>query len=211
MTPRPENESQGAAWGVRERSQSGDRSYASSRAPAAGGERPFPLLQAETGAAFERELLLAEGPADEAERRRPAGTRRGGRLLVGTVLAVVAATATVSFVRERKSWEEKVSAVEAQLTQLSSNTTQNLELLRQEAAEKDKIIAERKADNQKLAALMDKTLVEMKTSIETLRREERERSEKLESECRKALERREPTFADVFRTWVPRWWSQTKN
>jgi len=164
------------------------------------------VLQAETGAALERQLLLAEGPADDAEIRRPAGTRKGGPLILGTVLAVVAAAATVSFIRERKTWEDKVTGVEGRLTQVSLDTAQRIEALHQEAAEKDLRIAERKADNQKLAALMDQTLVEMKSSLESLRREEHERSEKMVSALQKSLERREPTLADALREWIPRWW-----
>jgi septal ring factor EnvC (AmiA/AmiB activator) len=126
-------------------------------------------------------------------------------LILGTVLAIVAATAGVSYVRERKAWEDKVAAVEGTLAQLRTETAQRVDALRQEATEKDRVIAERRADSQKFAALMDKTLVELKASLETMRSEERERSERTEMALKKALEHRVPPLSEVLRVWIPEW------
>ena len=203
MTPKPEGGNQEAGWTPRERPQAGERTFRSPRALAA-GERSFSPLQAEVGAAVERQLLLADGLADAEEVPRPAGTKRGGWLIAATIFAVAAALGGVTFVRVERIWQEKVSQLEGQIGSLSLESAQRIEVLRKEGADKDRVIAERKSENQSLAALMDKTLVELKASLGDLRRE-RERSQTLEAEYRKAVESRRSFLGEMLSAWVPRW------
>jgi hypothetical protein len=151
-------------------------------------DRSLPSLRAETGAALERQLLLVSAPGDEPV---PPGVapRWRVRLVLGVILGTLALSSIFFFVEVRGHWKGKVAALEGELERSRRESGQREETLRREAAEKDRQISERKAENQSLSALADKTLEELKAALRDLRTE-REQTLKLQAEVKTALETR---------------------
>lgn len=151
-------------------------------------DRTLPSLRAETGAALERQLLLVSAPGDESALPGTVSRWRG-RLILGAILATLAASSVFFFVEVRGHWKGKVAALEGEMERSRRESALREESLRREGAEKDRQLSERKTENQSLALLADKTLEGLKTALADLRRQ-REETLKLQAEVRSALETR---------------------
>ncbi|HZN57051.1 MAG TPA: hypothetical protein VFD71_03170 [Planctomycetota bacterium] len=190
------------AWSAREWSPLGERSPGG-RSPTSDGPGTS-LLPSEMGAALERQLLLADGASDVKERARPSGSRRAPWVAAITVVLVAGTVLTVWHLRERKTWMDTAAGLETALAQLRSQTKQEIDALRNQNDTKERWLSERKADNQSLAALLDKSLLQLKANQEDLRRE-RERNEKLAASYEQALARSASPIRDAFGTWMKSW------
>jgi len=169
-------------------------------------EGAHPPLNADMGAALERQILLAAGQEEKWRGASPgiSGISRGLRIVIfGSILAAVASSGVFFFAQSRKTWEGKVTALQDQLTQLSRDGQLREDGLRKEIAAKDREIAERKADAQNIARIAEKSLGELKTSLDDLRRL-REENLRLQSEYREAI-RKQPSMDAFFSRWLPQW------
>jgi len=202
MNPKPDSPKPNASWGARPWTPQGERLFigSSSISPS----EQVQTVANENGPMLERELLLAEGAADPRERPHRASTRRTGWIAALALVLIAGALAAVAFLRERASWSEARAVLEDRLAKLSEDSSQKIEALRREAAEKSQQLSERRAENQSLAQLADKTLNQLQACLGDLRHE-RERNEKLQTECKKALEISRPTLNDAIAEWLPQW------
>jgi hypothetical protein len=129
---------------------------------------------------------------------------RSLRFLGGAmVLLVLSAVFSWSYLSVRRSWEEKVLRLELQVSQITKDGSQREETLGRENLQKERLIQDRKAENQSLAALADKTLEQLKASLDDLRRL-REEKVKLETDYRASLEG-VSQVTRFFSAWLPAW------
>jgi len=163
-----------------------------------------PPLDAEMGAALEREILLTG--EQEPYRALPApGPGRGIRRAVLTALLLgVAASAAVIFLEERRTWKGKVAALEERIEDTIREAARQEEALRKETREKEREIAERKAETQRIATLAEKTLVELRSSLEDNRKLQDEKVS-VEVAYRSLLEEQRSSGAYFLMRWLPVW------
>jgi flagellin-like hook-associated protein FlgL len=108
------------------------------------------------------------------------------------------------FVQSRRTWEERASALRDRIQEQATAAAAREESLRKEIAARDLQVAERKAEAQSIARIADKTLEELKASLEDLR-QMREANALLEAEYREAIRREESFLARALERWVPEW------
>jgi septal ring factor EnvC (AmiA/AmiB activator) len=159
-------------------------------------ERRFPSLRAETGAALERELLLVDTPGEESV--PPRLRRRLGVLAAGAVLLALAVTAVVFFVQVRGHWRDQLGTAQAELERARKEHGEREAGWKREAAGLTREIEERKAENRSLSQIADKTLVELKTALDDLRRSHEE-NQKLAAELRDALAGRSGGLVEILK------------
>jgi hypothetical protein len=153
------------------------------------------------GTALERQLLLAREPGDDSI---PRFTRRSSwaRVAVlGAALAILGGAGILFFVQVRGHWMARAGLLESELESALAAATKREDLHRRETAERDRAIEERRSENQSLAALAGKTLEELKTTLEDLRKT-REENTGLEKELRAALRAQAPSLRDTLLEWL---------
>ncbi|MBI4603345.1 MAG: hypothetical protein HY721_15445 [Planctomycetes bacterium] len=157
----------------------------------------------EGGMSLERQLLIEHLPGWDGG-AWPRTSRRSWHVVLGLVLAAVFALALLFFLEERKGWHDSVATLANQLETAKDEARVREEALRREGAEKERLLAERRAENQSLVALTERTLAELKSSLDEARALRRERSE-LEEDLREAARapRRSPVDQLLIR--MPRW------
>lgn len=169
----------------------------------AGGGSVPPWLQNESNAPLERQLLLAVEPGLQESAPKLSSRQSLKRIAGASLLVGLTAILFFAFLKARRSWEDRVLAVESQLTQASKEGALREETLRRDNSQKERLILERKAENQSLAGLADKTLEQLKTSLDDLRRL-REEKVKLEADYRASLECTS-AVTKFFAAWLPDW------
>lgn len=153
------------------------------------------------GTALERQLLLVREPGDDSI---PRFTRRSSwaRVAVlGAALAILGGGGILFFVQVRGHWKTRAGFLEGELETARAAATKREDHYRREAAEKDRAIEERRSENKSLAALAGKTLEELKTTLEDLRKA-REENAGLEKELRTALRAQAPSLRDTLLEWL---------
>jgi hypothetical protein len=152
------------------------------------------------GAGLERQLLLAREPGEDSIPRiaRPSRARTAGLV---AALAIVAAGAILFFIQVRGHWMTRAGFLEGELESARAAATKLEDVRKREAAEKDRAIEERRSENRNLAALAGKTLEELKTALEDVRKA-REENAGLEKELRAALRAKAPSLRETLREWL---------
>jgi hypothetical protein len=175
-----------------------------SRMPGAASGPFAPRGRVETGPGaaglLERQLLLARSPGEDSiPRLSPPSWPR--RAILAVVIAMVGAAGILFFVQVRGHWKSRASLLEVELEAARADAARRDDLHRREAAEKDRVIDERRVENRNLAGLAEKTFEELKTVLEDLRKA-RQHNEKLETELRTALQARAPSIRETLREWL---------
>jgi hypothetical protein len=115
--------------------------------------------------------------------------------------AILVGAGILFFVQVRGHWTARAGYLEGELETARSAAAQREDIHRREAAEKDRAIEERRSENQSLAAIAGKTLEELKTALEDVRKA-REENAGLEKELRAALRAQAPSLRDTLREWL---------
>jgi hypothetical protein len=174
--------------------------------PSPGAQRGMGSLspRGETGAAMERQLLLESGPGEDSF---PGGSRDHWPRITAAlvVLGVLLGTGIYFFVQVRGHWKSRASLLETELSAARSEASEKEERYRREAADRDRVIAERRAENQGLAALAGKTVEELQIALADLRKAREENAE-LESELRKSLRSRSASLKEELLQWIADRW-----
>jgi len=175
------------------------RSAAASHGPFPTRVRGEPAPRTAAGTTLERQILLAREPGEDSIPRfaRSSWARVA---VLGATLAILGGGGVLFFVQVRGHWIARAGFLESELEVARAAATKKEDLHRRETAEKDRTIDERRSENQSLAALAGKTLEELKTTLEDLRKT-REENAGLEKELRAALRAR-PSLRDTLREWL---------
>ena len=178
----------------------GPRPGTSPAGPFAARVRGEPGPRTPGAAALERQLLLVREPGDDSIPRlaRPSRARTAG---LAAALVNLAGAAILFFVQVRSHWQARAGFLEGELETARAAAARMEDMHRREAAEKDRAIEERRSENRSLAGLAGKTLEELKTALEDLRKA-RDENAGLEKELRAALRARAPSLRDTLLEWL---------
>lgn len=158
-------------------------------------------LKAEIGATLERQLLLAGEP--EQGPRSPGLSPGLRRAAIAAVTIAVAGAGAFLFFQARRTWQDRVLGLQGELKQLGEESAKIEQNLRSAMMAKEEEIAQRKAEVERMAALADETLRQLRTSLDDYRKL-REEKIAIEKDYRELL-RQQSSLATLLGRWVPRW------
>ena len=176
---------------------------AAARTPRRGRGASGRLDDESTGAVLERELLLVQPPS------RPRPALRLGRLLrtVGIVAVLLAAGGGIAWgvLELRRSWQASLDDLQTRLDRLSADNARQASVVVALRRENENEARARQAENRELADLMQKTLLELESTVGRLQelRAEKDALEARYEQLRKATET--GSLERFLERLVPRW------
>lgn len=167
------------------------------------------LLTTEVGAALERDLLLAGTTEDAPPGRGPRTSRKLTGLILGFLALAVLGSGVFFFLESRRTWEGRIEVLEGELQSLREDSAAREQSLRESNAEKDAEIVDWRARVDSLTALADRTIQELKTSLEDLRQLRAEKQE-LEAGYRELVRKQRSPMDYFFSHWLPAWLRESR-
>jgi hypothetical protein len=169
-----------------------------------------PRFQTSGGSALERKLLLEASPETSRALKRPRPFRFGRWLIASTALTLITGAAGVALFQDGKRLQDRVAGVSADLRAAEAKAVLLEATVNRNNAENERLLAESKTETRGLALLAEKSMEELKRSLGDFRQLQQDK-DKLESQYRKMLSRRQSLLGTVLAAWLPRWLGKERN
>ena len=132
------------------------------------GAGPASLTFHETGVQLERELLLDDLPLG-ASSWEPGRRHRTPWLVISLLVLVAGALGLLFHLEQRKGWEASIAGLRGEMESRAREATLREQGLERAVSDKEKLLGERRSESQSLLGITERTLTELKGSLEEVR------------------------------------------
>jgi hypothetical protein len=163
---------------------------------------PASLTFHETPANVERQLLLEDLPLSTND-WGPRKPRRTPWLLIVLCFLVAGALSLLFHLEQRKGWEASMTSLRGEMETRSRESVLREQSLERLNSDKEKLLLERRSESQSLLGITERTLAELKGSLEEVRAL-RQGNKELELQIER-LREREPRAVGYAGVRLPEW------